>query len=226
VTVRTHAIALAVGVSLACARLPDFAAPKRMEGDSASVREPGDSIAYRALKRGDFKRATPPGQVKHGEYELGALTCGLILTTPDTQFEIQQTTEPNGSVHYGARFKTLRFRALMDRQCSWWNPANKQPEYTLEHEQIHFALHEIEARRLNAKAAQLVQETEVTGKSRDAVVAEMNERMQALLEEHAQIALERNEDFDEETSLGHKPEQQKRWFRTIQRELAETEKYK
>jgi hypothetical protein len=226
VTRPSCAVALAAGLLLGCSKLPDFAAPKSATGDAAALGDSANSITYRELTRADFQRRTPPGQIKHGEYELGALTCGMILTTPDTQLEIQTTTEPNGDVSYSGRFKRLRFHARMDRECSWWNPNNKQPEYTLQHEQIHFALHEIEARRMNVEAAELVKKTRVEGRDRDAVVAELNQLMQALLEEHAEEALERNQDFDEETSLGHKPELQQRWWQTITRELAETKHLK
>ena len=44
--------------------------------------------------------------------------------------------------------RDLRFRAQMDRKCSWWNPKDLgfPQEYILEHEQIHFALCELGAR--------------------------------------------------------------------------------
>ena len=213
-------------VCAACSRLPDFAAPKRIDSGSAEGRESDDLISYRKLARGDFKRKSAPGQVKHGKYELGALTCGSISTSPDTQLELVTTKDPDGTVTYTGTLKVLRFRSLMDRQCSWWNPTNKQHDYTLQHEQIHFALHEIEARRLNQKAAQLVKTTKIEADDKDAVVERLNTLIKELLDEHIEIALERNHDFDSETSLGHDPKRQAEWWNTVQRELAETERFK
>lgn len=213
-------------VFAACSRLPDFAAPKRIDSDSAEGAPSDDLISYRKLERGDFKRAVAPGEVKHGKYELGALTCGSISTSPDTQLELVTTKEPDGQVRYTGTLKILRFRSLMDRKCSWWNPTNQQYDYTLQHEQIHFALHEIEARRLNEKAAKLVKTTKVEADDKDAVVERLNALIKELLDEHIEIALERNHDFDSDTSLGHDPKRQQEWWNTVQRELAETARFK
>jgi hypothetical protein len=213
-------------VFAACSRLPDFAAPKRIDSDSAEGVESDDLISYRRLERGDFKRIGAPGQVKHGKYELGALTCGSISTSPDTQLELVTTKEPDGQVRYTGTLKILRFRSLMDRKCSWWNPTNQQHDYTLQHEQIHFALHEIEARRLNEKAAKLVKTTKVEADDKDEVVERLNALIKELLDEHVEIALKRNHDFDSDTSLGHDPKRQQEWWNTVQRELAETAAYK
>jgi hypothetical protein len=152
--------------------LPDFAAPKSGDVENSSE-GPADAIRYRKLARADFKRTSPPGKIQHGKYELGALTCGTLLTSPDTQIQLETITEASGKKRYRGRFKILKFRALMDRQCSWWNPKNREPAYTLLHEQI-------------------------------------------------EQSLERNGEFDQETSLGHDPERQEQWWQDVQRELAET----
>jgi hypothetical protein len=208
-----------------CSSLPDFAAPKSSPIESAAP-DPQDAISYRPLQRSDFRRNRPPGQIQHGKYELGALTCGSLQTSPDTQMQLETVTEPNGNTHYRGRFKILRFRALMDRQCSWWNPNNREPAYTLQHEQIHFALYEIEARRMNERAAKLVRDTLIEGDDREQIVARLNALIKELLDNHVEQSLERNRDFDEDTSLGHDPERQAEWWKRIQRELAETAAFK
>lgn len=208
-------------VAAGCSTLPDFAAPKRSEG-SVVVSDAEDAIRYRTLTRADFKRTSPPGQIKFGKYELGALTCGSLQTSPDTELQLVTTTTPGGESVVHGRFKVLRFFAFMDRQCSWWNPTNREPEYTLQHEQIHFALYELEARALNRRAEQLVRETELESEDREEVVQRLNGVIQGLLDEHIERSLERNSDFDEETSLGHDPARQQRWWETVQRELRET----
>jgi hypothetical protein len=208
-----------------CSSLPDFAAPKSSPIESGAS-DPQDAISYRPLQRSDFRRNRPPGQTQHGKYELGALTCGSLQTSPDTQMQLETVTERNGDTHYRGRFKILRFRALMDRQCSWWNPKNREPAYTLQHEQIHFALYEIEARRMNERAAKLVRDTLIEGDDREQIVARLNATIKELLDDHVEQSLERNRDFDEDTSLGHDPERQAEWWKRIQRELAETAAFK
>jgi hypothetical protein len=212
---------LSLLTGLGCSSLPDFAAPKSSPVESGAA-DPADAISYRPLQRSDFRRKGPPGQIQHGKYELGALTCGSLLTSPDTQMQLETITEPNGKSHYRGRFKILKFRALMDRQCSWWNPKNREPAYTLQHEQIHFALYEIEARRMNERAAKLVRDTLIEADDREEVVTRLNAAIKELLDEHVEQSLERNRDFDEDTSLGHDPERQAEWWKRIQRELAQT----
>ena len=207
-----------------CSRLPEFAAPKG--GRVTSDPQVGDAITYRALERADFKRQGPPGQIKFGQYEIGALTCSQVRTAPDTSIEVQQRTGSNGEVIYEGRIKRLRFYALMDRDCSWWNPDSDDPEYTLQHEQIHFAISEIAARRLNREAERALQEWHETGKTQEEVVERLKERVTELLEEHNEAALERDHDFDEDTSVGRNPKRQNEWWEEINRELRETEAWK
>ena len=208
-----------------CSSLPEFAAPTRSAVDSSNAKEPEDAIRYRKLTRADFKSANPPGPIRHGKYELGAQTCGVLLNSPDNRSVLTKTTEPNGKVRCVGRFKLLRFRALMDRSCSWWNPNNREPEYTLEHEQIHFALHEIAARRLNLRAAEIVKKTEIESDDCGEVAEKLTAITSELLDEVADDTHQRNQEFDSETSLGHDAKRQAEWWKTVQRELAELEAY-
>ena len=98
-------------------------------------------------------------------------------------------------------------------------------EYVLEHEQIHFALYEIKARRLNASAAAIAEKMRSTASTPE----EAQTRAQETLEEHmAEISeelIEQNREFDEDTSLGYKPERQKAWLERVTSELAETRQW-
>ena len=48
------------------------------------------------------------------------------------------------------------------KKPAWWNDkiASEQPAYVLEHEQIHFAIFELEARALNARAEAISRDME------------------------------------------------------------------
>ncbi len=54
----------------------------------------------------------------------------------------------------------LRFRAEMERDCSWWNPGvrSRDEPRILEHEQMHFVLFEIAARHLNQRTFDLAEQ--------------------------------------------------------------------
>jgi hypothetical protein len=209
------------------ASLPDYAAPKgRVVGavdDDASA----DLIPYRTLTRDDFKGSGPPPEFAAVAGRIGAATCARVSTTPDTRLLIVRSQSSDGEARYRTRVEHLRFQAWMDRACSWWNDkvAAYAPGYVLEHEQLHFATFEIAARRMNASLDDVVEELELSGSSPD----ELQRRAQAALEEYLQEAadslLERNRDFDADTSLGYKPDRQKEWLGIISAELEETRRW-
>ncbi|MBN1607785.1 MAG: hypothetical protein JW940_14200 [Polyangiaceae bacterium] len=213
------AVTAVLFVTGACSRLPRFAAPQGgliEQGGS----EPADAITYRTLRPSDFKRTSPPGPIRHGQYECSALTCAFIRSSPDVLIEIRQPRP--GEPYFEARARNVRFYSVMDRQCSWWNPKQTNAAYTLQHEQIHFAISEIAARRLDRATKELLRTLVVTGSSKQEVVDGISERIKSLAQQYVDDTLERNEDFDEDTSLGENQERQNEWWQTVQRELAET----
>ena len=109
-----------------------------------------------------------------------------------------------------------------DRTCSWWSPNARDPEYTLQHEQIHFAIREIEARRLNQSAELLAMELHVTADTEQEVQRRLRERVEQLFDEHNEAALQRSRDLDDDTSATRNDERQREWWLQVERELAET----
>jgi hypothetical protein len=218
------AVLIAGGAIAGCSSLPEIARPRGGTIDASAP--PGDWIRYRPLERGDFRRSEPPAVVKQGPYELGAQTCAYVKTNPDVRIDLLKTVEPNGSERVEGRLKNLRFEAWMDRDCSWWNPSNQDIPYTLEHEQVHFALSEIAARKLNREAVKLMRDLHVTAGTQEEVVADIQSKVKELLDEYNDEALERNEDFDEDTSVGKNPPRQKQWRATVDRELADLAAWK
>lgn len=220
---RLLAASLAV-VGWGCSSLPDYAAPQGRVVDPHSV-DRSDTISYRPLERGDFRAEAPPDHVREHAEKLGALTCAYVVTTPETGYEVQELREANGRSTFTGRFSNLGFVAEMDRKCSWWNP-NLDPAneaYVLQHEQIHFALAEVEARRQNRKARRLAAEFSVTTSSLDDAKQRIRAEVTKVLERAMKDLIARNEDFDEETSLQYDPQKQQRWFDVVHKELAELE---
>ena len=110
----------------------------------------------------------------------------------------------------------------MNPECSWLNPniSGKKLEYVLEHEQIHFALMEIAARKLtqnvrkeakNFIAIQSTRQDKISAKIRDMVLT----ANQAVLKEH--------KSFDEYTSLYFDPEAQRWWLYRVEDQLLKQE---
>jgi hypothetical protein len=213
-------VALAL-FALGCGGLPEYAAPQGALVPKDSL-DDSDLIAYRPLVREDFRGNKPPPEFAAVADRVGAATCARVITTPDTQLSITGI-----DASYQATVRTLWFRALMDRTCSWWNDkvAAFSPSYVLQHEQIHFALFELGARRLNASIANLRERVQGSGSTPEEAAAEAEEELNAALEDAMDDILEENRDFDEDTSLGHEPARQQAWWDKVQRRLAETARF-
>lgn len=210
-------------LGIACSALPDSAAPKGGVV-AASELDDSDVIPYRALTRDDFRGTSVPEPFAGVADRVGAATCGQVRTTPDTQIFVQGVTPPGGETRYFAKVKRLRFQALMDRSCSWWNDkvASFAPAYVLEHEQIHFALYELGARKLNASVDTIKRGMTAQGKSKEEVQAHAQRALNDALTHATEDLLDRNRDFDEDTSLGYRPDRQRNWLKKVLEELSET----
>jgi hypothetical protein len=184
----------------------------------------GDLIRYRTLERADFRNTERPPEAlaRTGNYELAATTCVYLRTDRDVSMHVGSIVGPDGNERYEGSLGHLRFEALMDRGCSWWSSRGRDAAYTLQHEQIHFAIREIAARRMNRAADELIDSLHVTGDSEEQVVEQLKARIGELFETHNAAAVERNRNFDEETSWGRNDERQQEWWREIERELRET----
>lgn len=205
-------------------KLPEFAAPKGRVVDQENV-DLSDVISYRTLERADFKAEHAPPEFGEVADRLGAATCGYLITTPDTQGWIEPWRSHGGKIVYRVTPRHLGFFAQMNRRCSWWNPKDigLPQAYILEHEQIHFALFELEARRLNASKQEIEARLGVTAARSEAAAREAFQRqLVEQIQARMQDILARSVAFDEDTSMGHNPTQQKRWWELVQSELAAT----
>jgi hypothetical protein len=221
----TRSLQLAL-VLLGCSRLPDSAAPKGGLVEAGSV-DLSDAIPYRTLTRADFKGTKAPAPFAAVADRVGAATCGNVLTTPDTQLAIVGEGVQGGGMRYRVSVKQLRFLALMDRSCSWWNDgvAAFAPDYVLEHEQIHFALYELGARRLNASASDIARDMQNEGSSKEDVQREAEQTLRQAVLDEVETILAENREFDEDTSLGYKPERQKVWLAKVTSQLSATKQW-
>ena len=173
-----------------------------------------DVTRYRDLTRSDFRAAKPPAHIGANAKHLGAYTCTNIV--PDGDPNVAYAQQPDGTIT--ARLTSATFHAEMDRGCSWWNERSRlDSAYILEHEQIHFALTEIHARRLTRR----MRGVEVTARGPQAATVEIQRIYDRLAQESSQELVRDSTRFDQETSFRVAPEDQRRWLRTVGQELAE-----
>lgn len=214
--------ALVAAALIACggSTLPSYGAP---QGELMSEAEfqGGELIAYRTLTRADFRGSAPTGPAAEHTDQVGAQTYALVKHDPGVGFAGRETRAPNGDRHVTGKIQNLYFRAWMDRSRSWWNPKPSQaPEgYVLQHEQIHFAMVEIEAGKMNAEGARLMQRT-FEGESSQEVQKDVEAAINEIVKDGMARLLDRSLDFDEDTSARYDPKKQNEWWERVQRELA------
>ena len=204
--------------------MPEYAAPKGGVVDAGKL-DSSDVISYRQLTRDDFRGTQAPPEFAPVAERVGAATCGQVRTSSDTIFSLNwRQATPTSEKRHWVEVKKLSFLALMDRHCSWWNDkaAARAPGYVLQHEQIHFALYELGARKLNADADAIKRDMVSEGKSAAEVQARAEKALNLALVKATAELLSRNRDFDEDTSLGYRPDRQRAWLKKVTAELAET----
>lgn len=208
--------ALVLGCGLA---LPEYARPQVLRAEPAQM-DAADTIRYRTLTRADFRATTMPPQFGDDPNSLAAATCVYIRSVPGMEIVAQAL----GDGRFEAKARNIGFVALMDRGCSWWNErrAARAPAYVLQHEQIHFAILEVQARRMNTSAPDIAASTATRASSEADAHADCKANLEELMQEHIEDAMERSLRFDEDTSLGIELQKQQTWHQQLQQELRET----
>jgi hypothetical protein len=205
-----------------CAQLPEYARPHLREIDhkQGALKK---GFTYRQLTVDDFQALELPANIEPHAKNIAAHACCRIRAAKDSKFTITHGYL-NQQIYYFGTIKYIAFEAVMIPECSWLNPrvSEEKLKYVIEHEQIHFALMEIAARKLtrevkketkNFIAIQLTYKDtheEISAKIKDMV----RTANQAVLKEHTS--------FDEDTSLYFDPEAQRRWLDRIEEQLLKT----
>ena len=212
---RRRATLLLATCLVACSTLPEHARPRAGVIDRGDYRAT-DVIRYRELSRSDFRANAPPAAVAAHATGFGAVTCASIVPDGPTRVRF----DPETAERWIARLEDTGFHAEMDRGCSWWNPQGVPipADYVLQHEQIHFALTEIQARRLTAKLRELRLRTD----SPPSATSELQGRYNEALEDATAELLRTSTAFDEDTSGRYEPGRQARWLERVEAELART----
>jgi len=197
-------------LAVSCARLPHYARPVTVSMEDIKME---DVIFFRDLQRSDFKGEQPPPGFDH---RMAAAIC--VYVQPELDFTY--LGHENGSHVFQVSFGQPAFRAVMDRDCSWWNSdmTGEDTEYILEHEGIHFALFEIAARDWSENIPWRV--IRVTGEDEAALIENTRARTDAYLERRMDELMQRTLEFDEETSAVYDPGRQKQWLLEVREELA------
>lgn len=205
-----------------CARLPEYARPQFATTEERVVAG-SNSFGYRQLKVSDFKASSLPESLAQFNHRIQARSCISIRPADDTVIRIVNGTV-SGQPLYIGNFSRFTYQADFNPDCSWWSgdvPKETIP-YVLQHEQIHFALAELTARKLNRESREELEQYPAFGRNPQQVQAELVEMAKRISREAMEQEIDQHTSFDEETSLYYDPEVQQKWYDKVSRRLAAT----
>ena len=116
----------------------------------------------------------------------------------------------------------LTFEAIFIPSCSWWNPdlPGKRESYVLEHEQIHFALSELAARKLSNEVIEEMKGYLAIGDTYNETQKDIMGNLKNITQKATEVSMEEHTDFDKDTSLFYDPKVQRRWLEKVNTRLA------
>jgi hypothetical protein len=185
---------------------------ERFASAQARAAHLADGVLYRELTPDDFAAPRPPRHlVRHGE-SPDSYFCGAIAGRANPELEITSAADL-----YEVAILDPGYRARANPRCSWLDPdlGSRARRYALEHEQVHFGLLEVEARRLNREIRAL---RLAVSELRDAAPASQG-AVDRLLDAASDRYLERSRRFDAETSHLSKQAVQSRWRERVEAQL-------
>jgi hypothetical protein len=208
---------------IACAQLPEYAKPRRIQIDEIhKIILTG--FTYRQLTPEDFRATSlPENRSVHGK-SIKAQSVTTIRITVDSNFSITRGPALDQINYYGS-INHLAFEAVMIPDNSWWNPEIEaaMTGYVLQHEQIHFALTELAARKLTRDARKWASKLSVIKQSPQQVYSEIVQQIKGMINSAIEANQKRHLKFDEDTSLFYNPSWQAWWLEMVEKELKQTE---
>lgn len=199
-----------------CFQLPEYAQPQIMETEK---KQEGfkRGITYRKLTVDDFQALKLPEDIEPHAKNIGAHVCSRIRVGKDSRLSIAR-----GYINqYYGTIEHIVFEAVMNPECSWLNPdiSGKKLEYVLEHEQIHFALMEIAARKLTQDVRKGVKNFIAIQSTFQDTKDEISAKIRDMVLTANQAVLKKHKSFDEYTSLYFDPKAQRWWLYWVEDQL-------
>jgi len=205
-----------------CAQLPEYAKPHVVELENRQAPQT-QGFTFRELTVADFQaQSLPENLVPHAQ-NIAAHACCRIRTTQDAKYKITRGYF-NQQIHYFGSIQYVAFEAVMIPDCSWLNPgvAGEKLDYVLQHEQIHFALMELAARKLTQEAREEAKKFIAIQSTFKGAQEEIAAKIKEMIRSANEAILEEQTAFDEETSLYFDPESQQQWLERVEEQLFKT----
>lgn len=187
-----------------------------------------DGVSYRMLTLEDFRSSASSDNVSHSK-KTTVVSCTRIRTASKAKVvAIPKPLLRRGEYPgYIGNITDLEFYTVLDRECLAWNQRNAGWEVSilLEHEQAHFAIMEIAARRLNRQLYEGSLKFRFKGATQDEVGRAGEKFIANILRKGTEQALARSQQFDLETDHGSLVEKQDSWVELLQEEMEDLVDY-
>ncbi len=216
-------LSLSLTLITSCAQLPEYAKPQRIQIDEIPNNS-STGFTYRQLTPEDFRATLLPENLSlHGD-RINAQSAIQIRRTANSSFSVTRWPFFD-QINYTGSITHLAFEAVMIPHNSWWSPKIK-PEitgYVLQHEQIHFALTELAARKLTSDAQKWASNLLVIRETPQQVYSEVFQQIKEMIDSAMEANQKRHEEFDKDTSLFYNPSWQAWWLESVEEQLKRTE---
>ncbi len=220
-SLRYAVLSLSLVSAIACVRLPEYAKPRTIQIDHKGV---PTGFTYRQLTPKDFRATSLPENLSTHEKSINAHSALTIRVTADSKFNITRFSLWD-QINYSCSINHLAFEAIMIPDSSWWNPKINaaMTGYVLQHEQIHFALTELAARKLTSETRKWASNTVVIKESPQEAYSEINQQIKSMINSALEANKRRHLEFDKDASLFYNPSWQAWWLERVEKELKQTE---
>jgi hypothetical protein len=211
-----------LGLTVGCVhQLPEHGKPRFIATETENLTS-RNGFTYRLLEMNDFQAKSLPADYHKHSRNIGALSCISIRPSRSAKITIVQSYFQD-MLFYGGTISQLKFEAIFVPDCSWWNKkiARNKEEYVLQHEQIHFALAELAARKLTDEAGYEVKNYLAIGNTYDQIREEIMGKLKSMVRDTMELSLEDHTDFDEDTSIFHDTQVQQKWLEDVHARLGE-----
>lgn len=177
-------------------------------------------FTYRDLTMEDFNADSLVEPMMEHAGKINAHAAIQIRVTADSSIRMTQS-HLYAQVYFFGSIERIGFEAVMLPERSWWNPGIPPGlrTYVLQHEQIHFALAEIAARRLTKESREWAPKVLVVKPTPQEVRWELARQIQDKINAAMEESLKRQSKFDEDMSLFYDPRRQQWWYWAVEDEL-------
>ncbi len=201
---------------VSCAPLPEYARPKFYSHSDIVTDTDHSGFGYRLLAIDDFQAEMLPPDVQQYHESINARSCLTIRPSNNTSARIGEVSYYGSPIWVG-QFRHISFEALFIPSCSWWNEkvSQKKIDYVLQHEQIHFAIAELSARRATTELGMKMKDYTAVGGTHTEVAEELNRVLLDSVHQLLESDLEIHTEFDEDTSMFFDQDRQTSWYEKL-----------